>query len=84
MHQLERREIKARAQRLREKGDQALRDHLRGFAGRELEILMEQPQRGRAPQFAEVNLPEPSEPGTLVRAYITGINANKLEGTVAA
>jgi len=84
MPQLERREIKARAQRLREKGDQALRDHLRGFAGRELEILMEQPQRGRAPQFAEVNLPEPSEPGALVRAYITGTSANKLEGTVAA
>jgi len=84
MPQLERREIKVRAQRLREKGDQALRDHLRGFAGRELEILMEQPQRGRAPQFAEVSLPEPSEPGTLVRAYITGMSANKLEGTVAA
>ncbi len=84
MPQLERREIKARAQRLREKGDQALRDHLRGFGGRELEILIEQPQRGRAPQFAEVSLPEPSEPGTLVRAYITGMSANKLEGTVVA
>jgi len=31
-----------------------------------------------------VNLPEPSEPGALVRAYITGTSANKLEGTVAA
>jgi threonylcarbamoyladenosine tRNA methylthiotransferase MtaB len=84
MPQLERREIKARAQALREKGAQALTDHLSGFAGRELEILMEQPQRGRAPQFAEVNLPEPGEPGALVRAHITGMSANKLEGTVAA
>ena len=84
MPQLERREIKARAQALREKGAQALTDHLSGFAGRELEILMEQPQRGRAPQFAEVNLPEPGEPGALVRAHITGVSANKLEGTVAA
>jgi len=84
MPQLERREIKARAQALRERGDQALREHLRGFAGRELEILMEHPRRGRAPQFAEVNLPEPCDPGALVRAYITGMNAGKLEGTVAA
>ncbi len=84
MPQLERREIKARAQALREKGQQALNDHLRSLAGRELEILIEQPQRGRAPQFAEVNLPEPCEPGALVRAYITGMNAGKLEGTVAA
>jgi len=84
MPQLERREIKARAQRLREKGSQALNDHLSGFAGRELEILMEQPQRGRAPQFAEVNLPEPCEPGALVHAYIKGFSAGKLEGTVAA
>ena len=84
MPQLERRDIKARAQRLREKGAQALTDHLREFAGREVEILMEQPQRGRAPQFAEVDLPEPSEPGELVRAYITGASAGKLEGTVAA
>ena len=74
MPQLERREIKARAQALAREGRAgAQRDHLSGFAGREVEILMEQPQRGRAPQFAEVNLPEPGEPGALVRAYITGL-----------
>ncbi|RIA56289.1 tRNA (N(6)-L-threonylcarbamoyladenosine(37)-C(2))-methylthiotransferase MtaB [Dichotomicrobium thermohalophilum] len=84
MPQLERQEIKARAQRLREKGQQALNDHLRGFAGRELEILMEQPQRGRAPQYAEVKLPEPQTPGEMVRARITDVRGGKLEGTLVA
>jgi len=84
MPQLERREIKARAQRLRDKGQQALNDHLRGFAGREIEILMEQPQRGRAPQYAEVNLPEPQTPGEMVRARITDVRDGKLEGILVA
>jgi len=84
MPQLERREIKARAQALREKGERALNDHLRGFAGREVDILMEQPQRGRAPQYAEVNLPEPRDPGEMVRARITDVRGGKLEGTLVA
>jgi len=84
MPQLERRAIKARAQRLREKGEQALNDHLRGFVGRDIEALIEQPQRGRAPHFAEVMLPQPQEPGAIVRARVTGVNAGKLEGMVAA
>jgi len=84
MPQLERREIKARAQALREKGERALDDHLRGFAGREVDILMEQPQRGRAPQYAEVNLPEPRDPGEMVRARITDVRGGKLEGTLVA
>jgi len=84
MPQLERWEIKARAQALREKGERALDDHLRGFAGREVDILMEQPQRGRAPQYAEVNLPEPRDPGELVRARITDVRGGKLEGTLVA
>jgi threonylcarbamoyladenosine tRNA methylthiotransferase MtaB len=84
MPQLERREIKARAQRLREKGEQALNDHLRGFTGREIEILMEQPQRGRAPQYAEVELREPRPAGDIVRARITDVRGGKLEGTLVA
>ncbi len=84
MPQLERREIKARAQRLRDKGERALADHLSGFAGREIEILMEQPQRGRAPQYAEVSLAEPTDPGQIVRARITEVRGGKLEGTVIA
>lgn len=84
MPQLERREIRGRAQRLRERGAQALDAHLRGLTGRELQILMEQPQRGRAPQFAEVMLHQPQEPGALVCARVTGIASGRLEGTVAA
>jgi threonylcarbamoyladenosine tRNA methylthiotransferase MtaB len=84
MPQLERREIKARAQALREKGERALNDHLRGFVGREVDILMEQPQHGRAPQYAEVNLPEPRDPGEMVRARITEVRGGKLEGTLVA
>jgi len=84
MPQLERREIKARAQRLREKGERALTNHLSGFAGREIEILMEQPQRGRAPQYAEVSLPEPQDPGEIVRARITDMCGGKLEGILVA
>jgi len=84
MPQLERREIKTRAQRLREKGERALTNHLSGFAGREIEILMEQPQRGRAPQYAEVSLPEPQDPGEIVRARITDMCGGKLEGILVA
>jgi len=84
MPQLERREIKGRAQRLREKGERALANHLSGFAGREIEILMEQPQRGRAPQYAEVSLSEPQDPGEIVRARITDMRGGKLEGTLVA
>jgi len=84
MPQLERREIKGRAQRLREKGERALANHLSSFAGREIEILMEQPQRGRAPQYAEVSLSEPQDPGEIVRARITDMRGGKLEGTLVA
>jgi len=45
---------------------------------------MEQPQRGRAPQYAEVNLPEPQTPGEMVRARITDVRDGKLEGILVA
>jgi threonylcarbamoyladenosine tRNA methylthiotransferase MtaB len=84
MPQLERREIKARAQALREKGQQALNDHLRSLAGRELDILMENPTRGRAPQYAEVGLSEPQSPGEIIRARVTDVGSGQLEGTLVA
>ncbi|MFP3920858.1 MAG: tRNA (N(6)-L-threonylcarbamoyladenosine(37)-C(2))-methylthiotransferase MtaB [Dichotomicrobium sp.] len=84
MPQLERGEVKARAQRLREKGAEALRRHLASLRGLETDVLMEQPTRGRSPQFSEIVLPQAQFPGDVVRVRITEVSGNALEGMVIA
>ncbi len=80
MPQLDRRLVKERARRLREKGALALKAHLAGEVGRERPILMETAQTGRTPQFAPVALAEPAAPGALVPTRLTGHDGFRLSG----
>jgi threonylcarbamoyladenosine tRNA methylthiotransferase MtaB len=76
MPQVARTEIKARATRLRAKGEQVLSRYLDAQTGRDVEILMEKGGIGRTPQFAEVEFD--SAAGTVVSAQITGRRGRRL------
>jgi threonylcarbamoyladenosine tRNA methylthiotransferase MtaB len=85
MPQLPKSEIKARAARLRAKGDGMLRQYLEAQNGREAEIMMERDGLGRTPQFAEVEVDSGAvhAPASLVKARITGRRAHRLSAEVA-
>ena len=86
MPQVERGEIKARAQRLREKGDRALAGYLASQTGQDHSVLMEREGIGRTPHFAEVTVSGRTAfvPGEIVRARITGADHSMLLGEVIA
>ena len=64
--------VKARAERLRAKGAEALNRHLERQVGRTLPVLVEREGLGRAPDFAEVAFEGAGEPGTIVAMTLTG------------
>ncbi|MEI6558471.1 MAG: tRNA (N(6)-L-threonylcarbamoyladenosine(37)-C(2))-methylthiotransferase MtaB [Rhodospirillaceae bacterium] len=72
---------KERAARLREAGDAAARRFLAARIGSEAEVLVEQDDRGRTGQFAEIRLDRPTAAGTLARARVTGMGDQHLLGT---
>ena len=77
MPQIGRGEIKARAARLRAKGDGALAAYLSRQVGREEDVLVERDGIARTPQFAEVDYPLAGDlPGDVVRARLTGVAGN--------
>ena len=80
MPQVAKPEIKARAARLREKGDAALQRHLAGFVGHRVTVLAERDQLGRTPQFTEIQLDQPLPPGALAMARVTGHDGQRLTG----
>ncbi|MGI9405624.1 MAG: tRNA (N(6)-L-threonylcarbamoyladenosine(37)-C(2))-methylthiotransferase MtaB [Hyphomicrobiaceae bacterium] len=81
MPQVDRRVIKERAARLREKGQAALNAFLDGHAGQTCRILMERPDSGRTPQFAEVHLDTAThEPNTYTDVTVTGHDGTRLRG----
>ncbi len=84
MPQLDRREVKQRAERLRHAGKAALARYLNSCRGRCIEILTEKDNIGRTPHFAELELAEPVATGRLLHATVTGHNAERLTGTMAA
>jgi threonylcarbamoyladenosine tRNA methylthiotransferase MtaB len=84
MPQVARRTVKERARRLREKGDAALASYLGRRIGSEIDVLLERPQLGRTPQFAEVALEEPAAPGEIVRARVTASDGRRLRGEAIA
>lgn len=84
MPQLDRREVKDRAERLRHIGKAALDTYLKSCHGRRIEVLMEQGNVGRTPQFAELALDEPAASGRLLIASVIGHEAGRLTGTVLA
>jgi len=70
--------IKARARRLREAGQQAIRVHLSNQIGQKHNILMENSRMGRTEQFAEVIFASDQPEGLIVNAYITGMAGQQL------
>ncbi|MGE0765354.1 MAG: tRNA (N(6)-L-threonylcarbamoyladenosine(37)-C(2))-methylthiotransferase MtaB [Hyphomicrobiaceae bacterium] len=81
MPQLERRVVKERASRLRQKGEEALARHLSVQVGRSYSVLMERDGVGRAPDFAEVAMTG-GAPGHIVTARIGGHDGRRLIGEV--
>ena len=78
MPQVERALIKARALRLRNKGDAALRQHLARQVGGTVDVLLERGDIGRTPDFSEVRLNRSATAGDTVRARITGFEGRQL------
>jgi threonylcarbamoyladenosine tRNA methylthiotransferase MtaB len=80
MPQLDRRLIKERAQRLREKGAAALAAHLAAEQGATRRVLIERTGRGRTEHFTEVAI-DAGTPGAIVAARITGRTESALVAT---
>ncbi len=70
--------VKARAARLRAKGDARLQQFLGEQIGRTVDVLVERPNIGRTPQFAEVRLEDPAPTGTIIRTKIAGSDGRRL------
>ncbi len=78
MPQLDRAVIKERAQRLREKGEAALRRHLEAQVGASRRVLTERGGIGRTEQFVAVRLASPLEPGMILDLTVTGHDGRQL------
>jgi threonylcarbamoyladenosine tRNA methylthiotransferase MtaB len=84
MPQVERRIVKERAARLRDKGAGTLSRFLDRHANSEVQLLVEKGCVGRTPQFAEMRVPAAIPAGALVRARISGHDGQRLAGEVVA
>ena len=74
-------EIKARAARLRKKGESALSGYLQSQVGHEVELLMERNEVGRTPGFAEVKLNRSgADAGDLLSVRVTRSDGVRLQG----
>lgn len=78
MPQVPRAEAKARAARLREKGEQALRRHLSGSIGSRRSVLVEKGQTGRTEHFTPVRVARLAAPGTILPLRIAGHDGTRL------
>lgn len=70
--------VKARAQRLREKGDMALHRHLALAVGGQRSVLMESGGLGRTEHFTPVRVPHPAPRGTILPLRIAGHDGARL------
>ena len=84
MPQLEPAVIKARAARLRAKGNARLEAFLSGEVGAMRQVLIETIQSGRTEHFAQVKFASHMTPGAIVNARVTGRGAAHLEARLAA
>jgi threonylcarbamoyladenosine tRNA methylthiotransferase MtaB len=82
MPQLERQTAKARAARLRAKGDAALADHFASLIGSQKEILLEKGGIGRTRCFAPVRFEGAA--GRFVTVAVTGAQNGQLTGRLAS
>ncbi len=84
MPQLEKQLIKARAQRLREKGQERLDQFLASEVGALRSVLVETEAMGRTEHFAQVKFASRMSPGAIVKAQVTGRGPSHLEARLAA
>jgi threonylcarbamoyladenosine tRNA methylthiotransferase MtaB len=80
MPQLDRREIRARNERLRAAGQAALDQHLQRQVGRELSALVERPGLARAGDFTEIAFDGDQPSGTYADFRITGVEGARVRG----
>ena len=78
MPQVDGRDIKARAARLRRLGEARVSEHLVRQKGQDHRILMENPRMGRTEQFAETLFEVDQAVGDIVTAQVTGAKGNQL------
>ncbi len=83
MPQLPRDEVKARAARLRAKGEAAETAFLQGLVGRAEEAILESGGRARLGNFAPVRVCAPGRAGDILRVRITGYGEGGLTGEAA-
>ena len=76
--------VARRAATLREKGADALKAHLAKSRGASIEILLENEDQGRAPDFTPVKLAKPHKGGVFVQAQVSGHDGGALLATVSA
>ena len=76
--------VARRAATLREKGTAALKAHLGNARGARIEVLLENEEQGRAPDFTPVKLASPHTDGVFVNAQVSGHDGGALLATVAA
>ena len=84
MPQLEKSVIKARAARLRDKGQSRLDEFLSREVGATRQVLVETVETGRTEHFAQVKFMQAMTPGAIVRAQVTGRGAAHLEARLSA
>jgi threonylcarbamoyladenosine tRNA methylthiotransferase MtaB len=75
--------VKARAERLRARGDTALTEHLRRKIGQRVYGLVERPGLARAEDFTEIVFEGLAEPGSIVALNITGLDGRKAAAVIA-
>jgi threonylcarbamoyladenosine tRNA methylthiotransferase MtaB len=82
MPQLAKAMVKARAERLRQAGDEALRRHLDARVGRTVHGLVERDGLARAEDFTEVTFEGLAQPGKIVALSISGHDGRKASATL--
>ena len=83
MPQVNGRDIKSRAARLRAAGETQVTLHLNAQIGQSHDVLMERPTMGRTQQFAEVIFTAPQAEGKIIATNITSASATQLQGRAA-
>jgi threonylcarbamoyladenosine tRNA methylthiotransferase MtaB len=83
MPQVNGRDIKDRAARLRQAGEGQVARHLAAQIGQVHSVLMESPTMGRTQQFAEVTFDQAQPEGQIISAEITSMSGMQLQGRAA-
>lgn len=83
MPQVNGRDIKVRAAKLRAVGELQVKKHLSAQVGQPHSVLMESHHMGRTPQFAEVTFSEAQPEGKIIKTEITSASSKQLKGRAA-